>query len=74
MFPTLLPAASRTTVVTVSSAQFFVAGPELLPVPSVVRVIETPPTGMLEVALTTVAPEAAEVIVTVQLALAPPPV
>src|SRR6266446_3670647 len=40
----------------------------------VVRVIVAPPTGMPEVADTTVVPVAAEVIVTVQLAVAAPPV
>ena len=40
----------------------------------VVRVIDTPFTGMFEVADTTVVPTTAEVIVTVQLALAAPPV
>ena len=40
----------------------------------VVRVIVWPLTGMSEVAETTVVPTAAEVIVTVQLAVAPPPV
>jgi hypothetical protein len=61
-----------------ASTQFFVA--LLLPpdamfaaVP-VVRVIVTPMTGMSEVACTTVCPTTAEVIVTVQLAVAPPPV
>src|SRR5262245_14658987 len=40
----------------------------------VVRVIVCPFTGMSDVAWTTVVPVAADVIVTVQLALAPPPV
>jgi hypothetical protein len=40
----------------------------------VVRGIDCPLTGMFEVAETTVVPTAAEVIVTVQLAVAPPPV
>src|SRR5262249_58742630 len=40
----------------------------------VVRVIVTPLTGMSDVAETTVVPTAAEVIVTVQLAVAAPPV
>ena len=40
----------------------------------VVRVIVTPLTGMFDVAETTVVPVAAEVIVTVQDAVAPPPV
>src|SRR3954452_14048355 len=40
----------------------------------VVRVIDWPLTGMFEVAETTVVPVAAEVIVTVQLAVAAPPV
>jgi len=40
----------------------------------VVRVMTTPPTGMSEVACTTVVPGVAEVIVTVQLAVAAPPV
>ena len=41
---------------------------------AVVRVIVWPLTGMSEVAETTVVPVAADVIVTVQLAVAPPPV
>ena len=40
----------------------------------VVRVIVTPSTGMSAVADTTVVPVAADVIVTVQLAVAAPPV
>ena len=40
----------------------------------VVRVIVCPLTGMSEVACTTVVPATFEVIVTVQLAVAPPPV
>src|SRR5262249_61829968 len=40
----------------------------------VVRVIVCPLTGMSDVAETTVVPVAADVIVTVQLAVAPPPV
>src|SRR3954454_3921783 len=40
---------------------------------AVVRVIVWPSTAMLEVALTTVVPVTAEVIVTVQLAVAAPP-
>jgi len=70
--------ASRTTVVTTSSAQFFDAFPDppeaVLTAVPVVRVIEIPPTGIADVADTTVVPVAAEVIVTVQLAVAPPPV
>jgi hypothetical protein len=41
---------------------------------AVVRVMTWPSTGMSEVADTTVVPTLAEVMVTVQLALAPPPV
>jgi len=40
----------------------------------VVRVIVTPLTGMSEVAWTTVVPATDDVMVTVQLAVAPPPV
>ena len=63
---------------TVSSPQFLLA----LPLPPdavfaavpVVRVIVTPPTGMFDVAETTVVPAVADVIVTVQVAVAAPPV
>src|SRR5262245_25307121 len=56
--------------------QIFCASP-LPPGPGfvmVVRGIVTPPTGMFEVARTTVVPAVLEVIVTVQLAVAAPPV
>jgi hypothetical protein len=59
-----------------ASTQFFCAFP-LPPGPgfeAVVRVIVCPLTGMSEVAWTTVVPTAVEVIVTVQLAVAAPPV
>jgi hypothetical protein len=46
-------------------------GPGLV---AVVRAIVCPLTGMFDVAWTTVVPVAADEIVTVQLALAPPPV
>jgi hypothetical protein len=70
--------ASRTVVVTVSSPQFLVAlslPPEAVfaAVP-VVRVMVCPFTGMSDVADTTVVPAVDEVIVTVQLAVAAPPV
>ena len=75
---TSVPAALRTFVTIVESAQFLLAFPlppaaVLAGVP-VVRVIVWPPTGMFDVAETAVVPVAAEVIVTVQLAVAPPPV
>jgi hypothetical protein len=61
-----------------ASTQFLLALPEppdavFCAVP-VVRVITTPFTGMSDVAWTTVTPGVAEVIVTVQLAVAAPPV
>jgi hypothetical protein len=61
-----------------ASTQFLLALPlppeaVLVAVP-VVRVITTPPTGMSEVAETTVTPGTADEIVTVQLADAAPPV
>jgi hypothetical protein len=60
-----------------ASTQFFDAFPlppdAVLAAVPVVRVIVTPLTGMSEVADTTVVPTTAEVIVTVQLAVAPPP-
>ena len=77
-----LPAASRTWVTTVASAQFLVALAQLAVQPAVtfaavpvVRV--TVPAAfvkpMFEVACTCVRPLTAEVIVTVQLAVVPPP-
>src|SRR3954454_9364596 len=71
-------AASRTCVTFVTSPQFFEAVP-LPPAPvfaavPVVRVMLTPLTGIADVAVTTVVPAVAEVIVTVQLAVAAPPV
>jgi hypothetical protein len=55
--------------------QFFVAGPLLLPVASVVLVKLPPPfSGMLEVAETVTAPVVVDVITTLQLAVAAPPV
>ena len=56
-----------------ASAQVLLAGPLLAAVPSVVRVSELPATGMFDVAETTVVPCVAEVITTVQLAVAAPP-
>jgi hypothetical protein len=61
-----------------ASTQFLLALPEppdavFCAVP-VVRVITTPLTGMFDVAATTVVPGATELIVTVQLAVGPPPV
>src|SRR5262245_27468746 len=57
-----------------ASTQVLLAGPLLPAVPSVVRI--TAPSlvsGMFDVADTTVVPVTADVMVTVQLALAPPP-
>src|SRR5438876_1015688 len=57
-----------------ASTQFFCAWPLLPPVPSVVRDSEpSPANGMFEVAETAVVPAVADVITTVQLALALPP-
>ena len=74
----MFPAASRTWVTFVSSAQFFDALPlppeAVLAAVPVVRVIDCPLTGMFDVADTTVVPVVDEVIVTVQLAVAAPPV
>jgi hypothetical protein len=72
------PLAFRMSVRTVSSPQFFAA----LPLPPdavfaavpVVRVTDTPPTEITDVADTTVVPVVAELIDTVQLADAAPPV
>ncbi len=83
LFVTSLFAASRTCVMTVVSAQVLLALPQfavqpavVLPVEPVVRVTE--PTAlvnpMLDVACTWVRPETVEVIVTVQVAVAAPPV
>ncbi len=56
-------------------AQTLLAGPLLPADPLVVRVTEpSPASGMSEVAETTVVPVTADVITTVQLALAAPPV
>jgi hypothetical protein len=70
--------ASSTFVETCESAQFLLAFPlppeAVLSAVPVVRVIVTPLTGMFEVAETTVVPAVDEVIVTVQLAVAAPPV
>src|SRR5262249_53122376 len=70
--------ASSTLVVTVTSPQFLLALTEppeaVFAAVPVVRVITTPPTGMFDVAEMTVVPVAADVIVTVQLAVAAPPV
>jgi hypothetical protein len=61
-----------------ASTQFFDAFPEppdaVFCAEPVVRVMTTPLTGIFEVAETTVVPGVAEVIVTVQLAVGPPPV
>jgi hypothetical protein len=61
-----------------ASTQFLLALPEppeaVFAAVPVVRVIVTPPRGMSDVAETTVTPGVAEVIVTVQLAVAAPPV
>src|SRR5439155_1133044 len=57
-----------------ASTQFISAGPLLPAVPSELRDGEpSPARGMLEVAETFVVPTVADVITTVQLALAPPP-
>src|SRR5262245_63637681 len=68
--------ASRTCVTMDASAHAFCALPlppaSVFPVVPVVRVIDTPFTGMFEVADTTVEPATADMIVTVQLAVAPP--
>ena len=53
---TTLWVASWMSVRTVVSAQSFVAGPELAPVPSVERVTWMPPTVVVTCALTTVVP------------------
>src|SRR5947207_2359780 len=59
----------------VASAHVLLAGALLLAVPSVVRATEpSSVSGMEEVAETTVVPVVAEVMTTVQLAVAPPPV
>src|SRR5439155_1202500 len=58
-----------------ASTHVLLAGPLLPAVPLVVRVTEpSPVSGMEEVAETTVVPVVAEVMTTVQLAVAPPPV
>ena len=54
-----------------ASAHSFVAGPELPPVPFVVRVSETPPTESVVLALTTVVPAVVFVSVIVQLPVPP---
>ena len=59
------------SVRTVVSAHSFVAGPELAPVASVLRVSETPPTSVVTCALTTVVPGVVETSVIVQLPVAP---
>jgi hypothetical protein len=68
---------SRTLVAMLESAQFLLAFPlppeEVFAAVPVVRVIVCPLAGMPEVAETTVVPAIAEVIVTVQLAVAAPP-
>src|SRR2546428_789556 len=57
-----------------ASTHVLLAGPLLPAVPLVVRVTEpSPVSGMEEVAETTVVPVLAEVMTTVQLAVAPPP-
>src|SRR5262245_14791524 len=57
-----------------ASTQVLLAGPLLPAVPSVVRVtVPSLVSGMFDVADTTVVPVTADVMVTVQLALAPPP-
>src|SRR5262245_40341580 len=59
----------------VASAHVLLAGPLLPAVPFVVRENDpSPVSGMLEVAETTVVPVVEEVITTLQLADAPPPV
>ena len=74
MVPTALVAAAGVMAI-VASAHVLLAGPLLPAVPSVVRLTEPPPvSGMEEVAETTVVPVVAEVMTTVQLAVAPPPV
>jgi hypothetical protein len=61
-----------------ASTQCFDAFPEppdaVFAAVPVVRVITTPLTGMFDVACTTVVPGVVDVIVTVQLAVGPPPV
>src|SRR3954471_14920478 len=49
-----------------AATQTFVAGPELLPAPFVVRTSVTPPTEVVTLALTTVDPAVGEVIVAAQ--------
>ena len=60
-----------TSVRTAASAQSLVAGPELPAVPFVVRVSETPLTGSVVDAFTTVVPGTSEVRLTVQLPVPP---
>jgi hypothetical protein len=59
------------SVRTVESAQSFVAGPELAPVASVLRVSVTPPTTVVTCALTTVVPGVVETRLIVQVPVAP---
>ena len=74
MVPRALVAVAGVMAI-VASTHVLLAGLLLPAVPSVVRVAEPAPvSGMEEVAETTVVPVVAEVMTTVQLAVAPPPV
>src|SRR5439155_920329 len=74
LVPTALFAVSLHDALPIST-HVLLAGPLLPAVLSVVRATEpSPVSGMEEVAETTVVPVAAEVMTTVQLAVAPPPV
>ena len=74
MVPTALVAVAGVMAI-VASTHVLLAGPLLPAVPFVVRLTEPPPvSGMEEVAETTVVPVVEEVMTTVQLAVAPPPV
>ena len=74
MVPTALVAVAGVMAI-VASAHVLLAGPLLPAVPFVVRVTEASlVSGMEEVAETTVVPVVAEVMTTVQLAVAPAPV
>ena len=74
MVPRALVAVAGVMAI-VASAHVLLAGALLPAVPSVVRVTEpSPVSGMEEVAETTVVPVVAEVMTTVQLAVAPAPV
>ncbi len=65
------PDAVMMSVRAVAAAHIFVAAPELPPVPSVCRVSESPPTGSVTCALTTVAPVTFETSVIEQLPVPP---